>query len=340
MTTNKLNIDLLREALEQLIDPTLNKTIKETEGIKHLGYDDDNDIITLIVGIGQLGGDNETAFRRSIARVVKIDFGVKGLRLQVEESKKYNSITRKNIKFIGIASGKGGVGKSLIACNIAYRLAKRGIKVGIIDCDIYTSSIPTLLNIPHQKPVYNDEKKILPPSINDIEVMSIDFFVEPNQPIAWRGGMLNSLLNVFFYDTLWNPDTEYIIIDYPSGTGDIMLDIKAIVPQADILLVTTPDELSVHNVSKQATALANIGHDILGVIENMSYYTNPLSHSKEYLIGEGGGKDLALNLNTEFIASLEIRRPNNHQVLYEIEEQNGKTFDFIVDYLIFKTSNK
>ncbi len=333
-----MTMEQLKLQLEQIFDPSLGKTLKESYGIKHIGYDEEKDVVTLIISIGKLGDDNEKAIRRQIARVVKIDCGFSGLRLQLEESKIYNSITKKDIKFIGIISGKGGVGKSNVAANIAYRLIKKGIRVGMIDADIYGSSLPTILEIPHQNPNYDDDKKIIPIEKNGIELISTEFFTDPGQPVIWRGSMLNSMLSHFFYDIKWHADTEYVIIDFPPGTGDIVLDVKNIVPQTKMLIVTTPNASASHVAVKAGFAVQTLGHEILGVIENMSYYINPVNNDKEYIFGKGGGDKVAKSLNTELIASLPINRPKHHQDLYEIDEENGKIYDDIAEFIIFKSN--
>ena len=335
-----MTMDELKQLLEQIIDPTVGKTLKESYGIKHIGYDDEKDVVTLIISMGKLGDDNEKIIRRQIARVVKIDCGFTGLRLQLEESKIYNSITKKDIKFIGIISGKGGVGKSNVAANIAYRLSKKGIRVGMIDADIYGSSLPTILEIPHQTPEYNEEKKIIPIEKDGIEVISTEFFTDPGQPVIWRGSMLNSMLSHFFYDIKWHSDTEYVIIDFPPGTGDIVLDVKNIVPQTKMIIVTTPNVSASHVAVKAGFAVKTLGHDILGVIENMSYYINPINKDKEYIFGQGGGDKVADSLGVEVIAQLEITQHKHHKDLYEINESNGKIYDEITEYIIFKTNEK
>ena len=335
-----MTIEELKSRLEQIVDPNVGLTLKETKSIKHIGYDEEKDVVTLIVSIAKLGGDNETMIRRAIARVVKLDCNYKGLRLQIEESKVYNSITKKNAKFIGIISGKGGVGKSSIAANIAYRLSKKGIRVGVIDADIYGSSLPTILEVPHQNPSYNDDKKIIPIEKDGIEIISTEFFTDPGQPVIWRGSMLNSMLSHFFYDTKWHDDTEYIIIDFPPGTGDILLDVKNIVPQTQMILVTTPHPSASHVAVKAGHAVQTLGHEILGVIENMSYFVNPVNKQKELIFGAGGGDKVAESLGVEVIAQLEITQPKHHKDLYEINEPNGKIYDEITEYIIFKTNEK
>lgn len=333
-----MTMDELKIKLGEILDPTIGMTLGEAEGVKHLGYDDEKDTVTAIISIGKLGGEDEKTVRRNVARVIKIDCGFSGLRLQMEESKVYNSITRKNVKFIGIISGKGGVGKSSIAANIAYRMAKKGLKVGLIDADIYGSSIPTVLNITHQKPSYTTDRKIMPIMKDGIQTISTEFFTEPGQPVIWRGGMLNSFISHFFYDMNWDEGTEYVIIDFPPGTGDVTLDIKNIVPQAKMILVTTPHPSASHVAVKAGHAVKQLGHEVLGVIENLSYFVNPVNGRKEYIFGKDGGSIVADQLGTEVIASLEIAQPKNHTDLFEIDEANGKIYDCICEYILFKCS--
>ena len=137
-------IDKIRTALEQIIDPSLKQTLKATGGIKHIGYDDEKDIVVLIIAMGKKGGDYEKTLRKEIAKLIKIDLQHKGLKLEIEEHRVVNSITHSKTIFIAIASGKGGVGKSTVTANIAYRLMKRGYNVGVMDADVYGSSIPQL----------------------------------------------------------------------------------------------------------------------------------------------------------------------------------------------------
>lgn len=332
-----MNLEKLKKEIGEIIDPTIGKTLEETGGIKHIGYDDTKDLITLIISMGKLGGEQEIMLQRAVARVVKIDNGFKGVRIELEESKIFNSITRKKINFIGVISGKGGVGKSSVAANIAYRLTKKGKKVGMIDADIYGSSLPFLLEIEHQKITYSEDGKIIPIQKNGIELISTYFFTDPNQAVVWRGSMLNSMLSHFFYDVKWNDETEYVIIDFPPGTGDILLDIKAIVPQTQMVLVTTPNLNASLVASKAGQAIKILNHELIGVIENMSYYLDPETHKKHYIFGNGGGAKVANDLNTELIASLEICEPKHHTNLFEIDESNGQIYDEIADYIMMKT---
>lgn len=335
-----MNLNELKKQLNEIVDPSNQMTIGETESIKHIGYDEEKDIVTLTIAMGKLGGEQEKKFRRDIARVVKIDCGYSGLQLQLDESKIFGSITQKPIHFIGIISGKGGVGKSSVCANIAYRIAKRGIKVGVIDADVYGSSLPTLFEVPHQNPKFDENKKILPIEKNGIELISTEFFTNPGQPVLWRGGMLNSMISHFFYDVKWHDDTQFVIVDFPPGTGDITLDIKTIIPQAKMLIVTTPHPSASHVAIKAGHAAKTLGHEVIGVIENMSYYINPVNKQKEYIFGQGGGIQVAQGLECELVAQIPISRPLHHQDLFEIEEENGKLYDEIVDYIMAKCPNE
>lgn len=331
-----MNLNELKKQLNEIIDPSNQMSIGETESIKHISYDEEKDIVILTIAMGRLGGEPEKKFRRDIARVVKIDCGFSGLQLQLDESKIFGSITQKPIYFIGIISGKGGVGKSSVAANIAYRMTKRKIKVGVIDADVYGSSLPTIFEVPHQNPKFDESKKILPIEKNGIELISTEFFTNPGQPVLWRGGMLNSMISHFFYDVKWHDDTKFVIVDFPPGTGDITLDIKSIIPQAKMLIVTTPHPSASHVAIKAGHAAKTLGHEILGVIENMSFFINPINKEKEYIFGQGGGLQVAQGLESELIAQIPIAQPKHHQDLFEIEEENGKVYDEIVDYILCK----
>ena len=335
-----MDLNIIKEHLEKVVDPTLKKTLKDTEGIKHLNYDDETGIVTAIIAIGKLGTEEEKSFRREIAKIVKLDLGCNGIKLEVEEHKVYNGITRRPITFIGIASGKGGVGKSTVTANLAYRFMKKGYKVGVIDADIYGSSIPTLLEMEHEAPRMNNSKKILPIKKGDIEVISTEFFTKPGQAVIWRGGMLNSMLNHFFYDVAWDDKMQVMLIDLPPGTGDVALDVKNAVPQASMIIVTTPHPSASHVAVKAGYASKSMNHDIIGVIENMSHYINPVNKEKEFIFGNGGGLTTAVNLETELLAQIPINQPKYHQSLYEIDEEIGQIYDDLADDLIFKLNIK
>ncbi len=202
----------------------------------------------------------------------------------------------KNI--IAVASGKGGVGKSTIATNLALGLKALGAKVGLLDADLYGPSIPTMLGLKGQRPkvqnVYG-QPKITPLEAHGIVTMSIGFIIEPEQAVVLRGPRLSGVIKQFFNDTIW-PPLDYLIVDLPPGTGDIQLTLVQTVPVTGAVLVTTPQEVALADAVKAMNMflLPNVNIPILGVVENMSWFTPAeLPENKYYIFGQGGGKELA-----------------------------------------------
>lgn len=331
MTTKEI-----REKLETLIDPTTNKTFKETNAIKHLGIDSEKNQVVLIIAIARTGGDAEKQLRREIAKIVKLDLGFSGVKLQIEETRKLEGIGNQKVKFIIVASGKGGVGKSTIACNLAYALVRKGKKVGLMDTDIYGSSVPQILEMKHEYPRANEEQKIIPFHAFGIELISTEFFAEEGRPIIWRGAMLNSMIQNFFYQVKWSSNLEYMVIDSPPGTGDIMLDLKNLAPNAEVLIVTTPHLSASHVATKAGLAAKQMSQNVFGVVENMSYYINPVNKEKEYIFGDGGGLKVAQNLGAELLAQIPINQPKYHLSLYESEEAAGQIYDDLATLFIIQ----
>lgn len=215
----------------------------------------------------------------------------------------------KNI--IAVASGKGGVGKSTIAVNLALGLQKLGFSTGLLDADLYGPSAPTMLGLQGQKPkvqVVHGSHKIVPLEAFGMPVMSIGFVVEPEQAVVLRGPRLAGILKQFLGDTLW-PALDYLIIDLPPGTGDIQLTLVQTVPLTGAILVTTPQELAVVDAVKAMNMfmLDSLNVPILGVVENMSWFTPAeLPDNKYFLFGSGGGEKLAALGNTRMLAQIPL----------------------------------
>ncbi|WP_425451984.1 Mrp/NBP35 family ATP-binding protein [Bacillus taeanensis] len=208
---------------------------------------------------------------------------------------------------IAVTSGKGGVGKSTVAANLALSLAEQGKRVALIDLDIYGFSIPKLLNITSRPKTING--KIIPVGAHGLSVMSMGFLVKENEPIVWRGPMLGKMLEHFFNDVIWG-ELDYTILDLPPGTGDVALDMHQMLPQCKEIIVTTPHEAAAHVAERAGTMAIKTKHEILGVVENMAYFQPPESEKKYYLFGKGGGQKLAHTLGTEVLASLPLEIPN------------------------------
>lgn len=199
---------------------------------------------------------------------------------------------------IAVGSGKGGVGKSTIAANLAIALARDGSKVGILDADIYGPSIPIMFGVADLKPTISEEDgkaRVIPVEKYGIKIQSIGFFVDPSQALIWRGPMASSALSQLFNDTYWG-ELDYLVVDLPPGTGDIHLTLVQTVPVSGIAIVTTPQEVALADARKAFSMFQsdNIKVPILGLIENMSYFTPPeLPNKKYYLFGKQGGRKLA-----------------------------------------------
>ena len=320
-------IEDIRKHLESVKDESRGLTLKETGGIKHIGIDKDKDLVILIISLYSLDEKNTTKVRREISKRIKLDLGFTGVKISLEESRKLNSIVNRNVKFISVISGKGGVGKSTVSVNIAYALKRLGKKVALIDCDIYGSSIPTMLSIPLEYPESNEEGKIVPFKSHGMEVISTEFFAEPGQPVIWRGSMLNSMVTNFFYEVNWDKFTDYVVIDCPPGTGDVLLDIKNIVPNCMSILVTTPSMAASHVAVKSGVAINKLKQNLVGVVENMSYYLNPATKKPDYIFGSGGGEDVSSKLGVELLAKIPINQPTHHHSLYESDEEIGEIYD-------------
>ena len=314
----------LQQALEVLIDPSCEKSLKETKGLKFIAIDDEANTVNLIVALDKVEDQYKHTLTRHIAKVVKLDFKFTGVKIDYELLKKTGSLLDKKRKltYIGVASGKGGVGKSTVTANLAMSLARLGKKVGIIDADIYGASIPTIFNMEVVPPKANSDEKIIPFKEHGIELISTEFFMQENTPLMWRGPMLGKMLNHFFYDVAWSEDLEYIIVDLPPGTGDVAIDIQKLIPECLMLIVTTPHASASHVAVKAGFAAKELKHTIVGVIENMSYF----KHHDERIpvFGEGGGQEVANKLSTDLIAQIPIGNPESgHHSLFDMHEEIG-----------------
>lgn len=215
----------------------------------------------------------------------------------------------KNI--IAVASGKGGVGKSTVAVNLALGLAKTGAKVGLIDADIYGPSIPIMFGLEGARPrssEANGKTRIEPIEKFGIKLLSIGFFTDPNQPVPWRGPMVSTAVKQLFNDAEWG-ELDYLIVDLPPGTGDIHITLTQTFPVAGAVIVTTPQNVALADAKKGIGMfmMNAINVPLLGIIENMAYFTPAeLPENKYYIFGQGGGQKLAADLNIPFLGEIPL----------------------------------
>jgi ATP-binding protein involved in chromosome partitioning len=208
---------------------------------------------------------------------------------------------------IAVGAGKGGVGKTTVAVNLALALARCGSKVGILDGDIYGPNVPIMLGITTQLTT-NDQRQIVPAEKYGLQVISIGFLTNDDAPIIWRGPMLHGAIQQFFKEVAWK-DLDYLIIDMPPGTGDVALSLSQTVPVVGSIVVTTPQQVALADSRRAVRMYQKLNIPTLGVVENMSYYSCPNCHHESDIFGHGGGEGLAADMGVPFLGRLPIYQP-------------------------------
>jgi len=205
---------------------------------------------------------------------------------------------------VAVGAGKGGVGKSTTAVNLAVALARKGARVGLLDGDVYGPNIPQMLGC-SVSPELDGEKRIVPPEAQGIKVISMGMLVPPDQPIIWRGPMLHGAVQQFMRDVAWG-ELDYLIVDLPPGTGDVALSMAQSVPMAGAVVVTTPQGVSVSDVKKAVGMFRQLNIPVLGVIENMSYFVCGHCQERTEIFGNGGGRKMAEDMSIPFLGEVPI----------------------------------
>ena len=207
-------------------------------------------------------------------------------------------------RVIAVASGKGGVGKSTVTANLAVALAQRGHAVGLIDADVYGPTIPLMFGMAAVAPA-SHEGKLVPPEAHGVKLVSMGFFLEDDEPVIWRGPMLGRAMEQFLGDVLWG-SPDYLLIDLPPGTGDIALTIAQMLPSAEMIVVTTPQEAAAKIAAKAAKMAVLTKHRIIGVVENMSYFVCPSCGDKHFIFGHGGAFEIARAAGTTLLGRIPL----------------------------------
>jgi ATP-binding protein involved in chromosome partitioning len=305
--------DEIMKALEGVIDPELHRSVVELDMIRSVEIDGSHVAITLALTVAgcPLRESFETQVERALAPVegvesVTLAFTVMSpeeraaltarLRGGVSERTPGISVDA-STRVIAVASGKGGVGKSSLAANLAAAFSTLGQRTGILDADVYGYSIPHMLGI-HQSPVAVD-KMIVPPVRGDLKVMSIGFFLEDNSPVMWRGPMLHRALEQFLSDVHWG-DLDVLVVDMPPGTGDVAISLGQLLPRAEALVVTTPHRAAQQVAVRAAQMARKTNMRLLGVVENMAFMTG----TGQELFGSGGGEALASEIEAPLLGRI------------------------------------
>ncbi|KAF0151818.1 MAG: Chromosome-partitioning ATPase protein [Ignavibacteria bacterium] len=301
-------------ALRKVNDPDLHKDLVTLNMIKDIKIDGSN--ISVVVELttpacplkDKIQQDCLEAIKKDVPAakeiLVKMD-----ARVQPSLNQKMNSLLPGVKNTIAVASGKGGVGKSTVAVNLAVALAMDGAKVGLIDADIYGPSVPLMFGLNEKPRIFQDTEtaKMVPLENYGVKLMSIGFLIDDNAPVIWRGPMASGAIKQFMSDVRWD-ELDYLIFDLPPGTGDIQLTLVQTIPLSGAVVVTTPQEASVIDVKKAIAMFQRVNVPVLGIVENMSYFLAPDTGKRYDIFGTDGGKKLAEQLSLTLLGQLPINQ--------------------------------
>lgn len=301
------------KALARVTDPNTGQDLITANMVRDLEVEGQN--INFTLELPSLNSDYKSALNFACQEAIQQEYPMANINVHMmshtAQSQQPTGALPHVKNIIAVASGKGGVGKSTVATNLALGLKELGATVGLMDADLYGPSIPTMLGLQGQRPqvqeIYN-QPKIKPLEAFGMPVMSIGFIIEPEQAVVLRGPRLAGIIKQFINDTIW-PALDYLVIDLPPGTGDIQLTLVQSVPLTGAVMVTTPQEVAVADAVKAMNMfrLPSVNVPILGVVENMSWFTpKELPDHKYFLFGEGGGKKLTKMANSVLLGQVPL----------------------------------
>lgn len=299
-------------SLKKVEDPDFNKDYLILNSIRKIESDGKNLQVDLVLpvssskSIDRLKEKFTESVKRDFPSYKKINLNIEAkVTAHVDEKKEELLPHVKNT--IAIASGKGGVGKSTVAVNLAAALAKDGARVGLIDADIYGPSIPLMLGINEKPRIYQTKTsmRMIPLESHNIKLMSIGFLIDDNTPVIWRGPMASGAVKQFMTDVEWG-ELDYLLFDMPPGTGDIQLTLVQTIPLTGAVIVTTPQEVSLIDARKGLKMFSKVNVPVFGIVENMSYFIAPDTGNKYDIFGSGGGEKLSKELEVPFLGGIPI----------------------------------
>ena len=302
-------LNAVRTALEAYVDPFLDETLGEAGALRDLAAQGGGYRARIALGY-PVGG-----YREQLAAALEAHLTAAGLRvpLTIELAADIHShAVQRNLKPLGdirnivaVASGKGGVGKSTVAVNLALAWAAQGARVGVLDADIYGPSQPLMLGLEGQRPTSPDGKHLEPLESHGVAAMSIGFLVDAEQPMVWRGPMVTQALTQLLSETNWGP-LDYLIVDMPPGTGDIQLTLAQRVPVAGAVIVTTPQDIALADARKGLKMFEKVSVPVLGIVENMSVHICSNCGHTEHIFGAGGGARMAGQYGVKLLGELPL----------------------------------
>ncbi|MAL22172.1 MAG: chromosome partitioning protein [Xanthomarina sp.] len=357
----KLNKQDILKALETISAPGEGKNMVESGAVKNVVTFADEVIVDIAINNPSLQAKKKTEVEimKTIHDLVyekaKITVNVK---VDAPTKSAPNVIKGKQIpgiqNIIAVASGKGGVGKSTVTANLAVTLSKMGFKVGVLDADIYGPSVPMMFQVENEKPLavnIEGKSKMKPVENYGVKILSIGFFTQPNQAVVWRGPMAAKALNQMIFDAHWG-ELDFMLIDLPPGTGDIHLSIMQSLPITGAVVVSTPQNVALADAKKGVAMFQqeSINVPVLGIIENMAYFTpEELPDNKYYIFGQEGAKHLANDLNVPFLGEIplvqsireagDVGRPAALQTATPLEEAFETLTQQVVQEVVKRNTN-
>lgn len=341
--------ETILEALKNVVEPDLKKSITELDLVSNIEIDGNK--LSFLVKISnpamhykaRMVEACEFALEKTFGKEIEVEVHTEGLPKDRPKEQRKHLSQVKNI--IAVASGKGGVGKSTITANLAAGLARKGYRVGLIDADIHGPSMPTMFDLVTARPrsIEKDGRKlIIPLESYGVKVLSMGFFVEPNQAIVWRGSMQSKALTQLINDGDWG-ELDYLLLDLPPGTGDIQLTLVQNTQLTGAVIVTTPQEVALADARKGISMfrVENINVPIIGLVENMSWFTPAeLPENKYYIFGKDGGVHLAEKMGVELLAqipiTMSVREGGDvgHPAVLQEDTEISKLLDKLVDKFV------
>jgi len=305
MTVSKAHIET---AIQAYIDPHLEKDLVSTKSVKSI--DIDGDQVQVKITLGYPAKSFRAELEAELKTRVEAVEGVRSASVAVDWKIAAHSVQKTlkpidNVKnIIAIASGKGGVGKSTTAVNLALALSAEGANVGLLDADIYGPSQPRMLGV-EGKPESDDGQSLEPMNSYHLQSMSIGYLVDSETPMIWRGPMVTQALEQLLKDTKWR-DLDYLIIDLPPGTGDTQLTLAQKVPVSGVVIVTTPQDIALLDARKGLKMFQKVEVAVLGIVENMSIHICSECGHEEHIFGQGGGMSMSEQYDVDFLGSLPL----------------------------------